>query len=217
LTSFKPRVAQPGDTIRSEDWNYVQQGLLDDLSRLEADYMELRKYVDNMSEIHTITQLESPEGKAYALDEKVPGESGTYETKVLGFISKQWLPSVRGAVADICRFTVTDMFDQLDYWAGAENGNTKALDIAVRYVDGSTEFIRGIFVHERKKLASKGVENPYVEFLLAPNQWVWYRYRLVNPRPDKEVLNVTFKNSNVKSTTRVADTIQLRTRIRQLK
>ena len=217
MTTFKPRVAQPGDAIRSDDWNYVQQGLLDDLNRLEADYVELRKYVDNMSEIHTITQLMSPEGKAYALDEKVPGEAVTYETKVLGFITKQWLPSVRGAVADICRFTVTDLFDQLDYWSGAENGNTRALEITTRYVDGSTETVKDLFVHERKKLAPRGTDNPYVEFLLAPNQSVWYRYRLVNPRPDREVLTVTFKNSNVKATTRIADTIQLRTRIKQLK
>jgi hypothetical protein len=216
MTSFKPRVAQPGDAIRSDDWNYVQQGLLDDLNRLEADYIELRRYVDNMSEIHTITQLQSPEGKSYALDEKVPGETGTYETKVLGFINRQWLPSVRAAVADICRFAVSGLFDQLDYWAGADNGNTKALDVIIRYLDGSTETVRGLFVHERKKLAPRGMDNPYVEFLLAPNQWVWYRYRLANPHPDSEVLNVTFKNSNVKAATRVADAVQLRTRVKQL-
>lgn len=99
---------------------------------------------------------------------------------------------------------------------GATNGNAKALEITIRYVDGSTEVVKDLFVHERGKLTAKGTDNPYVEFLLSPNQWVWYRYRLVNPRPDKEALNVTFKNTNVKSTVRVADAIQLRTRIKQL-
>jgi len=124
---------------------------------------------------------------------------------------------VRNASVDICRFTIANLFDQLDYWAGAENGNQKALDIALRYVDGTTENIKNLVVHERKKLSPKGTDNPYVEFLLAPNQWAWYRYRLSNPHPDKEVLTVTFKNSNPKSTTRIADVIQLRTKIKQLK
>lgn len=217
MTNFKPRIAQPGDTITSDDWNYIQQGVLEDLVRLETENAELRRYVDNMSEVNTITRLDSPEGKSFGLDEKVPGETGTYGTDLLGFISKQWLASVRNAAVDICRFSVANLFDQLDYWAGAENGNQNALDIALRYLDGSTETVKNLVVHERKKLSPKGTENPYVEFLLAPNQWVWYRYRLSNPRPDKEVLTVTFRNSNPKATTRIADVIQLRTRIKQLK
>jgi len=216
LTTFKPKIAQPGDTITSEDWNYIQQGILEDLVRLETENAELRRYVDNMSEVNTITRLDSPEGKSYGLDEKVSGETGTYGTDLLGFITRQWLPSVRSASVDICRFTVANLFDQLDYWAGAENGNQKALDITLRYVDGSAETMKNLLVHERKKLSPKGTDNPYVEFLLAPNQWVWYRYRLSNPHPDKEVLALTFKNSNPRATTRIADVIQLRTKIKQL-
>jgi len=216
LTSFKPKTAQPGDTITADDWNYIQQGILEDLVRLETENAELRRYIDNMSEVNTITHLDSPEGRSYGLDERVPGETGTYGTTLLGFITRQWLPSVRGAAVDICRFTVAGLFDQLDYWAGAENGNQKALDVTMRYLDGTTESVKDLFVHERRKLSAKGSDNPYVEFLLAPNQWVWYRYKLANPRPEKEVLNVTFRNSNPKSATRIADVVQLRTRIRQL-
>ncbi|HUI01872.1 MAG TPA: hypothetical protein VLU99_00755 [Nitrososphaerales archaeon] len=170
-----------------------------------------------MSEINTMTGLDSPEGRSYRLDEKVPGETGTYSTDLLGFITRQWVPSVRDAVVDICRFTVANLFDQLDYWAGAENGNQKALDIVIRYVDGTQETAKDLVIHERKKLSPKGAENPFVEFLLSPNQWVWYRYRLANPRPEKEVLSVTFRNSNPKATVRVADVLQLRTRIKPLR
>ena len=217
MTNFKPRLAQPGDIISSDAWNYLQQGILEDLVRLETENAELRRYVDNMSEVNTITNLHSPEGKSYGLDDKFPGETGTYGTDLLGFITRQWLPSVRDAAVDICRFTIASLFDQLDYWAGAENGNQKALDVTVRYVDGTTETKKDLFVHERKKLSPKGTDNPFVEFLLAPNHWAWYRYRLVNPHPETEVLNVTFRNSNPKATTRIADVIQLRTRIRPLR
>ncbi|MDG6966912.1 MAG: hypothetical protein JRN23_06100 [Nitrososphaerota archaeon] len=216
MTSFKPRIAQPGGTITSDDWNYIQQGILEDLVRLETENAELRRYVDNMSETNTMTRLDSPEGRSYGLDEKVPGEAATYGTSLLGFITRQWLPSVRDASVDICRFTVANIFDQLDYWAGADNGGQKALDITIRYVDGTSETVKGLLIHERKKLSPRGEENPYVEFLLSPNQWVWYRYRLANPHPDKEVLTVTFRNSNPKAMTRIADAVQLRTRVKQL-
>lgn len=132
-------------------------------------------------------------------------------------ITKQWVPSVRSASVDICRFSIGNFFDQLDYWAGAENGNAKALDVTLRYVDGSSETIKDLVVHEKTKLSPRGAENPYVAFLLSPNEWVWYRYSLSNPHPEKEVLSVTFRNSNPKVTARVADVVQLRTRVKQLK
>lgn len=217
MTSFKPRIAKPGDTITSADWNSIQESILEDLTRLETENAELRRYIDNMSEVNTMTRLDSPEGRSYGLDEKVPGETGTYETDLLGYIGRQWLPSVRGASVNICRFTVASHFDQLDYWAGAENGDQKALDLTVRYADGTSETVKDLVVHERRKLSPKGADNPYVGFLVAPNYWVWYRYRLPNPHADREAFSVTFRNSNPKSTVRIADVVQLRTRVRQLK
>ena len=216
MTTFKPRTAKPGETINPEDWNLVQRGILDDLLRLETENAELRRYIDNVSEVNTITHLDSPEGMSYGLDEEVPGETGTYETPQLGLITRQWLSPVRGAVVDICRFTLSSLFDRLDYWAGADNGNQETLEISMRYVDGTSATMKDLVTHERKKLSPKGQDNPYVEFLLAPNQWVWYGYRLTNPYPDKEVLSVTFKNSNPKAATRIGDVLRLRTRIRQL-
>jgi hypothetical protein len=215
LANFKPKLAQPGEPIRSEDWNYIQQGLLDDIAQLEAKYAELRNYVDNMSEVNTVTNLDSPQGKAYRLDEAVPGEKGTYETPVLGYITKQWMAPIRG-IADVCRFTLTDTFDQLDFWAGAENGNRSALDVTLRYADGTTEAIKGLYVHDRGKLQPKGADNPYVGFLLAPNQRVWYRYRIKNPQPTREVLSVTFKNTNPDCAARIGNVVHLRTRVKQL-
>jgi hypothetical protein len=45
---------------------------------------------------------------------------------------------------------------------------------------------------------------------------VWYRYRLLNPNPDKEVLSVLFSNSDPTCTPRIANVLQLRTKIKQL-
>lgn len=211
MSGFKPRIVQPGEPIRSEDWNYMQQELLE----LEEKCAELKRYIDNMSVIHTMTNLDSTEGRSYRLDETVPGETGTYGGGVVGQITRQWVAPVKGRVG-ICRFTVTSTFEHLDFWAGAEGGNRKALDVALNYSDGTTEESRDLFVHERTALAPAGGDNPFIEFLVTPSQWAWYRYRVVNPRPELEILSVSFANSSADARTRVGNVLQLRARVRQL-
>jgi hypothetical protein len=215
LTEFQPRPAQPGEPIRSEDWNYIQQSLLAEIVSLQARCDRLQKYIDNMSVLHTMTNLESTEGRSYSLDETVPGEVGTYGSKVVGLISRQWVPPVKGDVG-ICRFTVTNTFDQLDYWAGAAGGNGKALSVTLNYADGGTASFPELFMHEVTALAPAGDDNPFVEYILSPSQWVWYRYRLTNPHPDREVISVTFANVGSDARSRVGDVLQLRARVRQL-
>ena len=213
MANFKPKIANPGDSIRSEDWNGMQTGLLDEITRLEAALAEMKTYVDSMTQTILIPNITSVDGKEYGLNDPVPGEVGTYQTSVLGLITKQWLPSRQG-VAVICRFGLTDYFDELLYWAGAERGNQKALDVTLDYVDGGHESIKDVFIHERTKLAPKGADNPFSEFLLSPNGFVWYRYALKNPRPETEVTYITFTNSNPNCTTRIANVMHIRVKIR---
>lgn len=215
MTDFSPRPARPGEPIRSEDWNYIQQAMLAEIVSLQARCDELRRYVDNMSVLHTMTNVESTEGKSYRLDETIPGEVGSYGAGIVGLISRQWVPPVKGAVG-ICRFTVTNSFDQLDFWSGAEGGNRNALDVTLNYVDGTTETFSGLFIHDRGALAPSGDENAFVEYLLSPSQWVWYRYRLTNPHPDREVVSVSFANASSEARSRVGNVLQLRARVRQL-
>ncbi len=215
MTEFKPRPAQPGEPIKSEDWNYVQQGLLDEILALRARCDDLRKYVDNMSVLHTMTNLESAEGKSYGLDETVPGEVGNYGAGVVGLISRQWVPPLKGNVG-ICRFTLTNAFDQLDFWAGAEGGNRRALEVTLNYADGTTETFPDLYVHDRAALAPAGDDNPFVEYILSPSQWVWYRYRLANPHPEREVISVSFANASPEARGRIGNVVQLRVKVRQL-
>jgi hypothetical protein len=215
LTEFQPRPAQPGGPIRSEDWNYIQQALLAEIVSLQARCDGLQKYVDNMSVLHTMTNLESTEGRSYALNETVPGELGNYGSGIVGLISRQWVPPVKGEVG-ICRFAVANTFDQLDYWAGAEGGNKKALDVKLNYADGSDAGFPGLFTHEVTALAPAGDDNPFVEYILSPSQWVWYRYRLNNPHPEREVISISFANATSEARSRVGNVVQLRARVRQL-
>jgi len=212
LANFKPRLARPGDVIRSEDWNMIQKDLLSEIEALEARYQELRAYVDNMTQTDILTNLESAVGKSYGLNELIPGERETYQTLIMGLITRQWLGPVRGVV-DVCRFTLTSKLEELSYWAAATKGNREALAISIRYVDGTSETTKGLFVHDRDALAPKGEDNPYVEYLISPNQKVWYRYRILNPRPEKEVLSVTFKNSEADCTVRIGNVLQIQKRI----
>ena len=52
----------------------------------------------------------------------------------MGMITRQWVTSVIGE-GDICHFGITDYFDVLYFWAGAENGNQNMLDIELEYAD----------------------------------------------------------------------------------
>ena len=215
MTTFKSILAQPGQPIRAEDWNKMQEGLVHDIAQLEALLAKVKEYVDNMAETVLLSNIESTEGKAYGLNDPLPGEVGTYQTNVLGLITKQWLPARQGA-AEICRFGLTDFFEHIYYWAAAEKGNKKTLEIGLEYVDGTNEKIKDLYIHDRRKLAPKGTDNPYVEYLLSPNEWVWYKYKLTNPHPDKEVRYINFRNINPESTPRIGNILHLRSKIKPI-
>ena len=213
MERFEPIRKKPGELIRSEDWNKIQEDVKRDLDRLEDDIQKLRKYVDNMSLSVTLTNMDSPVGSSYGLYEVVPGETGNYAISVLGYITRQWILG-RGKKGEICRFGVLDYFDLLYYWSGAENGEKATLEIALEYVDGTTHTVSNLFVNEWTELRPRSKENPYEEYLLSPNERVWYKYSLRNPNPDKEVRYVSFRSIGEDSAPRIANVIQHVARIR---
>jgi len=215
LPKFEPIKRKPGELIRSEDWNKIQDDIRADLERLEEEVRDLRRYVNGMTESVVLINLDSPTGISYRLDEDVPGESGNYASSVVGYITRQWVIE-RGRTGEICRFGILSHFDILYYWSGADNGDKKTLEIILEYVDGTRQVMSDIFIHEWTRLRPKGSENPYIEYLLSPNERVWYKYELRNPNPDKEVRYVIFRNINGECAPRIANVIQYVTRIKPI-
>jgi hypothetical protein len=212
MAKFSPILKKPGELIRSEDWNKMQQDIQGDIDELENKLRILREYIDNMEENATILNPESTVGTTYTLDEIMPGEGSGYKDAIVGLLSKQWLLK-KGATGDICKFSIVSRLESLDYWSGAENGNKKMLEITFNYIDGTSAVITQLYIHDRTKLRPKGTDNPYIEYLLSPNEYVWYRYQVINPNPEKEVLNVNFKNLTESSTPRIGNAIHYRSRI----
>ncbi|MBS7627864.1 hypothetical protein KEJ36_03480 [Candidatus Bathyarchaeota archaeon] len=212
MVKFEPILRKPGELIRSEDWNKMQEAIRADLQELERKLQILKDYVDNMEETVTLLNVTSPVGKSYNLNEIIPGETTSYEAPIVGFITKQWLLE-RGGVGTICTFGLVTLLQSLDYWAGAENGDKKALEAVLEYMDGTSAVLGGLFVHDRTRLRPKGAENPYIEYLLSPNEHVWYRYRLTNPNPEREVLSVSFRNRDASCTPRIGNVIHYRARL----
>lgn len=206
MGKFNPILKKPGDVIRSEDWNTIQEQLKEDLEKIE-------EYLSKMTETVTLTNLESPYGKSYTLSEVVPNEEVSYDSSVMGLITKQWVLG-KGETGEICRFGVMDSFVVLYYWSGARNGDKKTLDIVLEYVDGSTVGIENLFIHEKKQLRPTGKDNPYDEYLLSPNESVWYKYKIVNPNPEKDVRYISFFNKNSECSPRIGNVIQYKTRIK---
>jgi len=212
MAKFNPIYKKPGEVIRSEDWNKMQEDIQSDIGELERRVQVLKDYVDNMEESATMLDMNSPVGKAYDLDEATAGETTSYEAHMVGLLTKQWLPG-KGKTGDICRFSMVTHLTSLDYWSGAENGNKKALEVTFNYIDGTNAVLSGLFVHDRRKLRPKGTDNPYLEYLLSPNEHVWYRYKIVNPNTEKEVLSVSFKNTAEDCTPRIGNVIHYRSKI----
>jgi hypothetical protein len=212
MTKFNPIMRKPGEIIRSEDWNRMQEEIQADIQELEHKLAVLKEYIDNMEESATMLNVDSQIGKAYNLDEVSPRENSSYETPLVGLVTKQWLRA-KGDVGEICRFSLVAHLELLDYWSGAENGDQKALEVTFNYIDGTSSLISELFVHDRRKLRPKGTDNPYLEYLLSPNEYVWYRYQLENPNPEKEVLSVTFKNTIADCTPRIGNVIHYRSKI----
>ena len=135
MTKFSPILRKPGEIIKSEDWNRMQEDILSDIEELERKLQVLRDYVDNMEESATMLNMDSIVGKSYNLDEVIPGETSSYDAPIVGLLTKQWLPP-RGEVGDICRFSVVARLELLDYWSGAENGDKNALKLSLTILTG---------------------------------------------------------------------------------
>ncbi len=212
MTKFNPILKKPGEIIKSEDWNRMQEDIQADIRELQRKLQALKDYVDNMEESMTMLNMDSLVGKSYKLDEVMPGEISSYDAPIVGLITRQWLLA-KGEAGEICRFSVVVCLEMLDYWAGAENGDKKALEVVFNYIDGTSAVVSELFVHDRTKLRPKGAQNPYFEYLLSPNENVWYRYRVVNPNPEKEVLTVSFKNNLGECTPRIGNVLHYRSKI----
>jgi len=212
MVEFEPIKRKPGEVIRSEDWNKMQEDVRADLKELESKLQVLRDYVDSMQETTTLLNMTSLVGTSYNLNEAISGETASYETPIVGLLTKQWLLE-KGKTGEICRFSAVTLLDSIDYWSGAENGDKKALEVVFDYMDGTNAVVSDLFVHDRSKLRPKGTDNPYLEYLLSPNEYVWYRYRIVNPNPEKEVLNISFRTTDPECTPRIGNVLHYRARI----
>jgi hypothetical protein len=212
MAKFNPILRKPGEIIKSEEWNKLQEDILADIEDLERRLTSMKEYVDNMEESTTMMDMNSLAGKSYDLDETIKGESSNYDASVVGLITKQWLIA-KGEVGDICRFSIVARLSVLEYWSGAESGDKKALEVVFNYMDGTSAVIGDLFIHDRTKLRPKGNENPYLEYLLSPNELVWYRYRVINPNPEKEVLSVSFKKTIADCTPRIGNAIHYKSKI----
>lgn len=212
MTKFNPILRKPGELIKSEEWNRMQEDIRADFVELEHRLEVLKEYVDNMEESATLLNMDSLIGKSYNLDEVVPGEKASYDAPMVGLLSKQWLVQ-KGEKGDICRFGVVAQMELLDYWAGAEKGDKKTLEIIFNYIDGTNAVVTELYIHDRSKLRPRGALNQYREYLLSPNEYVWYRYRVINPNPEKEVLSVSFRNLLAECTPRIGNVIHYRSKI----
>jgi len=215
MPRFKPITRKPGDIISAEDWNKMQEEILRDIAELSEGIAKLREYVDSLTETTTILNPASSVGTFYGLDENVPGEGMNYMTGVIGVITRQWAME-RGKVGDLCKFGIATYFEALEYWAGAEDGDKKALDIVFEYLDGTSSIVNGLYVHECSKLRPKGADNPWVEYLLSPNERVWYRYKISNPNPQKEVFNVIFKKTDTTCILKIGNAIHYKSKMTAL-
>ena len=213
MTKFEPLKKNPGELIRSEDWNKIQEDVKTDLEMLENEIRVLRDYVDRMAKSVTLTNLDSPVGLSYRLNEVLPGDVGDFATNVIGYITSQWVLG-KEQVGVICRFGVLDYFDILYYWAGASLSEKGCLEITLEYVDGTIHSVSDLFLHDWTQLRVQGDRNPFIEYLLSPNERVWYKYEIKNPNPDKEVRYISFKDVDEENSPRIGNVIQHVARIR---
>jgi hypothetical protein len=214
MVSFQPIRKNPGEIIRSEDWNKIQEDVKKDLEKLEDEIQSLRDYIDSLAKSVTLTNLDSPIGKSYKLDDVIEGEVGSYATTVLGYITRQWV--LGKEIGEICKFGILDYFDILYYWAGAEKSDDPCLEISLEYVDGSIYNQPGLIINDWSQLEVKNQFNPYEEYLLSPNERVWYKYSIRNANPDKEVRYVSFNDIDENNSPRIANVIQHVARIRPI-
>jgi len=214
MAKFKPIIRNPGDLIASDDWNKMQEDIKSNIDELDEKFDKLKEYIENMLYSVTLVELKSPVGSSYNLDENIRGETENYGANVVGNITKQW--SIGKEKGVVCRFGIVDAVDIFYYWAGAKDSDKKTLKITIEYIDGDVYSTDELFIHECSELRPKGTENSYVEYLLSPNENVWYKYMLKNPNPEKEVRYISFENTNQNCSLRIGNVIQYLTRIKNL-
>jgi hypothetical protein len=206
LPDIKSLTRKPGDTIRSEDWN-----------RLVTELVALREYVNNMGESMTLTGLTSASGAAFDIDTDSPPGYG-YGARAVGLITKQWVAPLPANTGEVCSFGVTDYFETLQFWAGADNGDKPTLDIVFEYIDGTT-YKAGdkLFINNKSVLTARDPanSNPYFEFLKAP-LGIWYKYQVRNKSPDKEVRSIKFINVNKECVLRIGNVLHMRAKIKPM-
>ena len=210
MAAFKPIIRKEGDLIESKDWNIIQIGLLEEIERL-------RQELYNMSETLVMTGLHSRVGQSFNLDEKVRNEPVTYGEKTIGLITRQWLTLVPGE-GEICSFGIMESFDQLYYWAGAEDGDKNTLDINLEYLGRQPETIgKNLYINERKGPQSDPApDNPWLVAIRSVNNLYWYKYRIDNPFPDREVVYINFINRKRDCSPRIGNVIHLKSRLRPM-
>lgn len=208
--AFEPIIKKEGDLIESKDWNAIQTGLLEEISKL-------RQELHNMSQSTIMIGLDSPTGKSYNLDEQVWDEQNTYSEKTIGLITKQWLTIVPGE-GEICSFGIMDSFDRLYFWAGAENGDKETLDVSIDYMDRNPEVVgKNLYINERKgPPTDPSPKNPWLMGVRSINNLYWYKYEIVNPYPTSEVKYINFANTNRECAPRIGNVIQLKSRLRPM-
>ena len=103
MVEFEPIKKNPGEVIRSEDWNKIQEDIKAGLEELERKLQYLKKYIDGMQETTTLLNISSLGGTSYNLNEVVPKETTSYEAPIVGLLTKQWLLE-KGKTGEICKF-----------------------------------------------------------------------------------------------------------------
>lgn len=209
-SEFKLRLAAAGDPIRSEDWNYVQQGLLEEIRKL-------RRELYDMTESVILAGVSSHVGRSFRLDEYVPDEPETYGEKAMGLITRQWLSTVPGE-GEICSLGIMDTFDYLYYWGGATRGDTNALDITIEYMDRGAEVVgKSLYINDRRAPPSDpDKSNPWLLALRSATDLYWYKYMVTNPFPESEVKYVTFTNKNPECAPRIGNVVHLKSKLRRI-
>lgn len=206
VQDIRSLIRKPGDTIKSEDWN-----------RLVTELVALREYVNSMGESMTLTGLISGSGTAFDLDTDSPPGFG-YGARAVGLITRQWIAPLPSNTGEVCSFGVTDYFETMQFWAGADNGDKPTLDVDFEYIDGATyKAGEKLFINNRGILTARDPTsgNPYLEFLKAP-LGIWYKYQIRNKFPDKEVRSVKFSNVNKECVLRIGNVLHMRTRIKPM-
>jgi hypothetical protein len=187
----------------------MQRGLLAEIKRLRAE-------LENMTETIILAGLSSRVGASYDLDEEVRFQVG-YGEKAIGLITRQWVTEVEGA-GEICSFGIMEPFDRLYYWASAENGDKKTLDIAIEYMERPSMTVgSSLYVNDRHNPpTNQSPDNPWDIVMTSVNQLGWYKYQLANPYPGEAVKSVTFFNIDETCTPRIGNLVHLKTKVRQL-